>query len=93
MITGTTKDQIPPPGTKVKMVVIGWLGNKVNVVGTIEGEPYQHGYISKSGSWGLYSMDKYGPWYPCYKFLFRQYKHRRKAVIQVNDVVEIIQGW
>lgn len=82
---------IPPIGSKVNLKLIGYFGNEIYMDGTIESEPYQHGYNCKDGGWGLTDISKHGPEYactPCFKVKFRKKRHRNINIIALNDIIE-----
>jgi hypothetical protein len=84
------KESIPPVGTKVILTVIGYWGNHVTIEGTIEKEPFQHGYNTKGGGWGLYNISDHG--YECtptYKFGFRGKRKRKIGIVNCKDVINI----
>ncbi len=80
---------IPPIGSKVKLKLIGYFGNDVSVDGTIESEPYQHGYNCKGGGWGATDISKYGfECTPCFKVKFRKKRHRNINIIDLDDIID-----
>lgn len=84
------KENIPPIGSKVILTVIGYFGGNVDLEGTIEKEPFQHGYNTKGGGWGLYDISKHGyECTPAYKFGFRGKRKRKIVIINCADVVNV----
>lgn len=90
MVIIIDKEKIPSAGTKVIITVMGYFGNHVTMEGTVEKEPYQHGYNTKGGGWGLYDISEHGfECNPAYKFGFKQKRKRRTVIINCRDVVDI----
>ena len=79
-------DKIPPIGTKVELTLEDIFGVKYSMIGKIAKEPYQHGYICKSGAWSLYSR---GDEHPCYKIEFIPKGKRISRFLQINSIVKI----
>lgn len=82
-------NNIPADNTKVKLKIVGYFGNLVNVFGIIIGEPFQHGFHSPSG-WGLYDISNHGyPCYPAYKVKFKPTRKKHITIIDLEDIKEI----
>ena len=52
-------NQIPKPGTKVRIVTKNVIGHKAEETGTIMGRPFQDGFIrAESGQWSYQRMSE-----------------------------------
>lgn len=81
-----------PEGTKVTLHCETLFGENVKKKATFLGHVRQHGYINKSGSWGLYPFRDGGE--PCYVFNARLYRERVIMTLKWKFTVKDISiGW